>query len=114
MAKLRERPKDSPGAVAARRIVTVAKTCLRRRIVRTIRMQLLLAPALLLPAACTSIPSPPAVASCPPAADCPPCPACPPARQSTLEGRYAAVAWGDIPCWRDVARDPSLRALLVG
>src|SRR6266516_955090 len=114
MAKLQERPKDSPGAVATRRIMTVAKTCLRRRIVRTIRMQLLLAPALLLTAACTSIPSPPAVASCPPAADCPPCPACPPARPSTLEARYEAVAWSDMPSWRDVTLAPSLRAFLVG
>ena len=81
---------------------------------RTIRMQLLLAAALLLTPACTSIPSPPAVASCPPAADCPPCPTCPPSRQSTLEARYEAVAWSDIPSWRDVTLAPSLRAFRVG
>jgi len=82
--------------------------------VRRIRIQLLLAAALLLTAACTSISSPPAVTSCPPPAECPACPACPPSRQSTPDARYEAVAWGDIPGWRDVMLVPSLRAFLAG
>jgi membrane-bound lytic murein transglycosylase A len=77
-------------------------------------MQMLLAAAMLLMAACTSVSSPPAVASCSSAADCPPCPACAPPRQSTPEARYEAVAWSDIPGWRDVTLAPSLRAFLVG
>src|SRR5207253_1423691 len=37
-----------------------------------------------------------------------------PSRQSTPDARYEAVAWGDIPSWRDVTLAPSLRAFLVG
>jgi len=82
--------------------------------VRTIRLRLLLAAAMLLAAACTSVSSPAGVASCPPASDCPSCPACPAPRPSSLEARYEAVAWTDIPGWRDVTLAHSLRAFLVG
>src|SRR2546425_3349677 len=69
---------------------------------------------MLLAAACTSVSSLAGVASCPPASDCPSCPACPAPRPSSLEARYEAVAWTDIPGWRDVTLAHSLRAFLVG
>jgi len=94
--------------------VTEGTTRLQRRIVRTIRFGLLLAATALLAAACTAVSSPAGVASCPPAPDCPRCPTCPPARPATPEARYEAVAWTDIPGWRDATLAQSLRAFLVG